>query len=332
MHRCSAGSLRRHCRRSPSCSCADPRTLDANVRAGAAFGAESRRAGGRIGRDRRLLHRVLLGADRSSTRAFACRRISPRSTPTCATRHTPARSRSSTSATAPTPCRPGRWRNRSAISRTTARSTPSRATALWMAARTPAARVCRTAPIAEELQPVVSLTGSDSLSLDNVVELLYHGGRSLPHALMMLVPEPWEQLPDMDPARRAFYDFHAGLIEQWDGPAALAFSDGVIAGATLDRNGLRPLRYAITERRPAHRRLGGRHGRGRPGDVIEKGRLGPGQMIVVDTAAASSCATTEIKARDRRPSAVRGLARTARGQRSTASESTPARPRRRSRI
>ncbi|MCA9877595.1 MAG: glutamate synthase subunit alpha, partial [Thermomicrobiales bacterium] len=135
----------------------------------------------------------------------------------------------------------------------------------------------------EALQPVVSLDGSDSLSLDDVVSLLYHGGRSLPHALMMLVPEPWEQLPDMDPARRAFYDFHAGLVEQWDGPAALGFSDGVIAGATLDRNGLRPLRYAIT--------ADGLFVAGSEAgtvdidqsQVIEKGRLGPGQMIVVDT-------------------------------------------------
>ena len=144
---------------------------------------------------------------------------------------------------------------------------------------------------------VVSLTGSDSLSLDDVVELLYHGGRSLPHALMMLVPEPWEQLPEMDPARRAFYDFHAGLVEQWDGPAALAFRDGVLAGATLDRNGLRPLRYAITAD-------GLLIAGPRPGTVavdqatvIEKGRLGPGQMIVVDTRRGIVLRNDEIKAR-----------------------------------
>ena len=113
--------------------------------------------------------------------------------------------------------------------------------------------------------------------------LLYHGGRSLPHALMMLVPEPWEQLPEMDPARRAFYDFHAGLVEQWDGPAALGFSDGVIAGATLDRNGLRPLRYAITS--DGLFIAGSEAGTVEvdQSTVIEKGRLGPGQMIAVDT-------------------------------------------------
>ncbi|MBA3643776.1 MAG: glutamate synthase subunit alpha, partial [Chloroflexia bacterium] len=139
----------------------------------------------------------------------------------------------------------------------------------------------------EALQPIVSLSGSDSLSLDNALELLYHGGRSLPHALMMLVPEPWEQLsaPDEIAANvRAFYDFHAGLVEQWDGPAALAFSDGVLAGATLDRNGLRPLRYAIT----ADGLLVAGSEAGTvaidQARIVEKGRLGPGQMIVVDTA------------------------------------------------
>ena len=100
---------------------------------------------------------------------------------------------------------------------------------------------------------------------------------------MMLVPEPWEQLTEMDPALRAFYDFHAGLVEQWDGPAALGFSDGVIAGATLDRNGLRPLRYAITS--DGLFIAGSEAGTVEvdQSSVIEKGRLGPGQMIAVDT-------------------------------------------------
>jgi glutamate synthase domain-containing protein 2/glutamate synthase domain-containing protein 1/glutamate synthase domain-containing protein 3 len=152
----------------------------------------------------------------------------------------------------------------------------------WMEARAP--QLCF--PDGEEcdaLRPVVSWHGSDSLSLDDVVGLLYHGGRSLPHALMMLVPEPWEQLPEMDPTRRAFYDFHAGLVEQWDGPAALGFSDGVIAGATVDRNGLRPLRYAITA--DGLFIAGSEAGTVEvdQATVIEKGRLGPGQMIAVDT-------------------------------------------------
>ncbi len=151
----------------------------------------------------------------------------------------------------------------------------------WMEARAPQLEF----PGAEldDLRPIVSRQGSDSLSLDDVLGLLYHSGRSLPHALMMLVPEPWEQLPEMDPARRAFYDFHAGLVEQWDGPAALGFSDGVIAGATLDRNGLRPLRYAITS--DGLFIAGSEAGTVEvdPATVVEKGRLGPGQMIAVDT-------------------------------------------------
>jgi glutamate synthase domain-containing protein 2/glutamate synthase domain-containing protein 1/glutamate synthase domain-containing protein 3 len=153
---------------------------------------------------------------------------------------------------------------------------------LWMKARAPQLQFPDGTPL-EELQPVVSWEGSDSLSLDDVIGLLYHGGRSLPHALMMLVPEPWEQLPEMDPSRRAFYEFHAGLVEQWDGPAALGFSDGVIAGATLDRNGLRPLRYAITS--DGLFIAGSEAGTVEvdQSTVIEKGRLGPGQMIAVDT-------------------------------------------------
>ena len=153
---------------------------------------------------------------------------------------------------------------------------------LWMEARAPQLQFPDGTAL-DDLRPVVSWDGSDSLSLDDVVGLLYHGGRSLPHALMMLVPEPWEQLPEMDPARRAFYDFHAGLVEQWDGPAALGFSDGVIAGATLDRNGLRPLRYAITG--DGLFIAGSEAGTVEvdQATVVEKGRLGPGQMIAVDT-------------------------------------------------
>ncbi|MFM9108628.1 MAG: glutamate synthase large subunit [Chloroflexota bacterium] len=152
---------------------------------------------------------------------------------------------------------------------------------LWMKARAPQLELDGIGP--ERLQPVVSLSGSDSLSLDNALELIARGGRTLPHALMMLVPEPWESLTDMDPAVRAFYDYHAGLIEPWDGPAALGFTDGVLAGATLDRNGLRPLRYAITS--DGLFIAGSEAGTVAvdQATVIEKGRLGPGQMILVDT-------------------------------------------------
>lgn len=96
------------------------------------------------------------------------------------------------------------------------------------------------------LLPVVDRGQSDSACLDNVVELLLHSGRSLPHVMLMLVPEAWDGNTQMDPLKKAFYEYHATLMEPWDGPAALCFTDGKTIGATLDRNGLRPLRYAVT--------------------------------------------------------------------------------------
>jgi glutamate synthase (ferredoxin) len=165
----------------------------------------------------------------------------------------------------------------------------------WMQARTP--QLAFPDGISgDALRPAISMSGSDSLSLDNVLELLHHGGRSVPHALMMLIPEPWEQLPEMPAELRAFYDFHAGLMEQWDGPAALAFSDGILAGATLDRNGLRPLRYAITA--DGVLVAGSEAGTVAidQAQVVEQGRLGPGQMIVVDTARGVVLRNDELKA------------------------------------
>jgi glutamate synthase (ferredoxin) len=145
------------------------------------------------------------------------------------------------------------------------------------------------------LDPPVAMEGSDSLSLDTAIELLRHNGRSLPHALMMAIPQAWEQRPDMDPDLRAFYDFHAGIMEQWDGPAALGFSDGVLAGAALDRNGLRPLRYAITS--DGWFVCGSEAGTVDldPGSIVEKGRLGPGQMILVDTDAGKVLRNNDLK-------------------------------------
>ncbi len=164
----------------------------------------------------------------------------------------------------------------------------------WMQARTPVLQLADGTP-ADELQPVVSMKGSDSFSLDNAIELIRHSGRSFAHALMMCVPEPWEKLPEMDPARRAFYDYHAGLVEQWDGPAALGFSDGVVAGATLDRNGLRPVRYAITS--DGLFVAGSEAGTVviDPSTIVEKGRLGPGQMVLVDTSRGVVLRNEEIK-------------------------------------
>ncbi len=132
------------------------------------------------------------------------------------------------------------------------------------------------------LGPVVDIDGSDSAMLDNVLELITLGGRDIRHALTMLVPEAWEQVQDMDPAWRAFYQYHAGLMEPWDGPAALAFSDGQVVGLALDRNGLRPARYLLTDDGLV---ICGSEVGAVPLDeagVIRKGKVGPGQMIAVD--------------------------------------------------
>ena len=135
----------------------------------------------------------------------------------------------------------------------------------------------------ELLKPVIWDGGSDSTSLDNAFELLVRSGRDPVHALMMLLPEAWERIPDMHPALRGFYEYHAGLMEPWDGPAALAFSDGVVAGSALDRNGLRPCRYKVTRDNVVI--AGSEVGVVDldPADVVESGRLGPGELLVVDT-------------------------------------------------
>ncbi|MGA3216849.1 MAG: glutamate synthase subunit alpha, partial [Acidimicrobiales bacterium] len=95
--------------------------------------------------------------------------------------------------------------------------------------------------------PIVTPGGSDSATFDEVLELLHLGGRPLAHAVLMMIPEAWQNHAEMDPARRAFYGFHASLMEPWDGPAAVAFTDGTVVGAVLDRNGLRPARYWVTD-------------------------------------------------------------------------------------
>ncbi|MBI4391302.1 MAG: glutamate synthase subunit alpha, partial [candidate division NC10 bacterium] len=136
----------------------------------------------------------------------------------------------------------------------------------------------------DRLRPFLSPGGSDSAHLDNVLEALVLSGRDIRHAFMMLIPEAWENMPQMDPALRGFYEYHACLSEPWDGPAAIAFTDGVIVGATLDRNGLRPARYKVTANGIVV--MASEVGVVDLDDalVIEKGRLGPGKMIAVDTA------------------------------------------------
>lgn len=132
------------------------------------------------------------------------------------------------------------------------------------------------------LLPITNPTGSDSANLDALVEMLVLSGRSLPHVLMMLVPEAWQDNKLMDPHRKAFYKYHASMMEPWDGPAALVFTDGCRIGATLDRNGLRPLRYCITRsgRVVAASEVGALPVD--PKDVLEKGRITPGKMLLVD--------------------------------------------------
>lgn len=145
------------------------------------------------------------------------------------------------------------------------------------------------------LFPIVTEDGSDSASFDEVVELLTLSGRSLPHAIMMMVPEAWENQADMDPAVRDFYDFHSSLIEPWDGPAALVFTDGSLVGATLDRNGLRPGRYVVTS--DGLIILGSEIGvlDVDPATVVRKGRLRPGAMLLADTVEGRIIEDQELK-------------------------------------
>jgi len=147
----------------------------------------------------------------------------------------------------------------------------------------------------ERLFPICTPNGSDSATFDEVLELLYLGGRSLPHAVLMMIPEAWENNPDMDPARRAFYQYHSSLIEPWDGPASVSFTDGRIIGSVLDRNGLRPGRYWVTEDGLVV--LASEAGvlELDPATVVRKGRLQPGHMFLVDTVAGRIIEDHEIK-------------------------------------
>ncbi|NWL89900.1 glutamate synthase large subunit [Paenibacillus sp. 79R4] len=148
----------------------------------------------------------------------------------------------------------------------------------------------------EKIKPVINPDGSDTAMFDNTFEFLYLSGRSLPHVAMMMVPEPWDNHAEMEPTRRAFYDYHSSLMEPWDGPAAMGFTDGIQIGAILDRNGLRPSRYYVTKDDliilssevgvldiPAE-------------DILYKDRLRPGRMLLVDTKEGRIIADEEVKA------------------------------------
>ena len=146
----------------------------------------------------------------------------------------------------------------------------------------------------EALLPVISPIGSDTASLDEALELLVQSGRGLLHSMRMLIPEAWENMPNIDPALRSFYEYHATLMEPWDGPAAVAFTDGRVTAAVMDRNGLRPARYQVTSDglvimgsevglvdTPFH-------------EIVESGRIGPGEMIAIDNERGRFLHTEEI--------------------------------------
>jgi glutamate synthase (ferredoxin) len=167
----------------------------------------------------------------------------------------------------------------------------------WMHARQ---SMMRSSLFGEDLQKILTVVdteGSDSAMFDNVLELLTLAGRELPHAMMMMVPEPWTRHESMSATKRAFYEFHSCLMEPWDGPASIAFTDGVRVGALLDRNGLRPSRYYVTKDDlvvmasevgvldlPPER-------------ILRKGRLQPGRMFLVDTAEQRIVSDEEVKER-----------------------------------
>src|SRR5512138_2346754 len=167
----------------------------------------------------------------------------------------------------------------------------------WMHARQSMMRSTLFGEDLKKVLTVVDTDGSDSGMFDNVLELLHLAGRELPHAMMMMVPEPWSKHESMGPEKKAFYEYHSCLMEPWDGPASIAFTDGVRVGALLDRNGLRPSRYYVTKDGlvvvasevgvldiPA-------------AEIVQKGRLQPGRMFLVDTEEGRIVADEEIKLR-----------------------------------
>lgn len=149
--------------------------------------------------------------------------------------------------------------------------------------------------VLDRIFPICTPDASDSASFDEVLELLHLGGRSLPHSVLMMIPEAWENHTSMDPARRAFYQYHSTMMEPWDGPACVTFTDGTQVGAVLDRNGLRPGRYWVTDDGLVV--LGSEVGvlDIDPAKVVRKGRLQPGKMFLVDTAQKRIVEDDEIK-------------------------------------
>jgi len=167
----------------------------------------------------------------------------------------------------------------------------------WMRARE---ALCRSHVLSDEdLRKVLPVTReglSDSATFDNVLEFLVMNGRSLPHAILMMIPEPWQNHESMSPERRAFYEYHASLMEPWDGPASIAFTDGTVIGAVLDRNGLRPSRYYVTTDGLVVMASEVGVLDIPPEQIVMKERLHPGRIFLVDTAQGRIIDDDEIKA------------------------------------
>jgi glutamate synthase (NADPH) large chain len=166
----------------------------------------------------------------------------------------------------------------------------------WMRARE---ALCESDLLGEDLQKTFPVTReglSDSATFDNVLEFLVMNGRSLPHAILMMIPEPWQNHEAMSPERRAFYEYHASLMEPWDGPASIAFTDGTVIGAVLDRNGLRPSRYYVTKDDLVIMASEVGVLEIPPENIQVKERLHPGRIFLVDTAKGRIVSDEEIKA------------------------------------
>jgi len=165
----------------------------------------------------------------------------------------------------------------------------------WMKAREALLRSDVLGPDLDRILPIIREGGSDTAIFDNVLELLVMAGRSLPHAVLMMIPEPWQNHEGMSPSRRAFYEYHSSLMEPWDGPASIAFTDGTVIGAVLDRNGLRPSRYYVTKDDLIVMASEVGVLDIAPEDVLLKERLHPGRVLLVDTAQGRIISDDEIK-------------------------------------
>jgi glutamate synthase (NADPH/NADH) large chain len=165
----------------------------------------------------------------------------------------------------------------------------------WMRAREALIKTDIFGTDVEKVFPICTPGASDSARFDEVLELLHLGGYSLPHAVLMMIPEAWERNEDMDPARRAFYAYHSALMEPWDGPASVVFSDGTVVGAVLDRNGLRPSRIWVTDDGLVVMASEAGVLDLDPARVVKRMRLQPGRMFLVDTAEGRIISDEEIK-------------------------------------